>query len=75
MANYFHASDNCPDGVRLSDATSSKIGAFGVTPVGQQIAATAVTLSTTGAQAADNTALRDAVNTLNTSLKALGFVA
>jgi hypothetical protein len=69
MANYFHASDNCPDGIRLSDATSSKIGLFGVTPVGQQAAAAALTA------ASDATAIAAAVNTINDSLKKLGFIA
>lgn len=70
MANYFHASDNCPDGVRLSDATSSKIGAFGVTPVGQQAAATALSAGTDG-----TATISTAVNTINDSLKKLGFLA
>ena len=68
-------SDNCPDGALIGNASTSKVGFFGATPVVRQTSATVVTLSTTGNTAADSTAMRDAINTIRTDLVNLGLTA
>lgn len=43
MSNYFHVTDNCPDGAMIGNSTTSKIAFFGGTPDSQKDASTAAT--------------------------------
>lgn len=72
--------DGGPDGIKIQNSASAKIGFFGETPVAQQSAITActnttTTTSTTGALTTDVDDLRRAVNDIITALQNLGLTA
>lgn len=73
MADYKQISDNCPDGALIGNASTSKVGFFGATPVARQTTATTPTNS--GAWATDGTAVVAAVVAIKTALDNLGVTA
>ena len=67
MSDSYQVSDNCPDGCLIGNASTSKVGFFGATPVIRQTAAGAVT------GASDATAQAAAITAISLSLKNLGI--
>jgi len=68
MASY-QVTDNCPDGAVVGNASTSKVGFYGATPVVRQTAATAFA-------AGDSTStMGAAINAINTALKNIGITA
>jgi hypothetical protein len=72
-------SDGGPDGTRLGQSSTDKVGFFGATTVVKQTGAaaatnTTTTTSTTTALTTDLDSLRTLVNTIRTALVNLGLI-
>jgi hypothetical protein len=69
MADYKFIGDEAPDGLKIGNASTSKVGFYGATPVVRQTAAGALT------GASDSTAIAAAVNAISLTLSNLGIAA
>ena len=69
MADYKYLGDEGPDGIKIGNESTSKIGFYAAAPVVRQTAASAVT------GASDATALSAAITAISLTLRNLGLTA